>query len=152
MPTSELSVVNMDPEVPVPYAGEGILLDDFTSGTIDALVEAFVGSTLLHVEVRQLGGAAAVSSPDHGVLDAIEQPYVLFTFGLAPDPDAYAAVDRHVRQLIERVGPWDSGRRYLNFAESPMDPRSIYGPGYDRLRAVRAAYDPTGLFVPNHPV
>ena len=27
MPTSELSVVNMDPEVPVPYAGEGLLLD-----------------------------------------------------------------------------------------------------------------------------
>ena len=153
MPTSELSVVNMDPEVPVPYAGEGILLDDFTSGTIDALVEAFVGSTLLHVEVRQLGGAAAVSSPDHGVLDAIEQPYVLFTFGLAPDPDTYAAVDLHVRQLIERVGPWDSGRRYLNFAESRDGSRvRSTAHGYERLRGVRAAYDPTGLFVPNHPV
>ena len=32
-------------------------------------VEAF--GLLLHVEVRQLGGAAAVASPDHGVLDAI---------------------------------------------------------------------------------
>ena len=68
------------------------------------------------------------------------------------DRDAYAAADHHVRQLIKRVEPWDSGRRYLNFAESPMDPRSIYGSGYDRLRKVRAAYDPRGLFVPNHPV
>ena len=142
----------MDPEQPVPYAGEGVLLDAVTPGTIDAMVEAFVGSPLLHVEVRQLGGAAACSSPDHGLLDAIEQPYVLFTFGLAPDQDAYAAVDHHVRQLLTGVGPWDSGRRYLNFAESRMDPRSIYGDGLDRLRRIRSTVDPTGLFVPNHPV
>jgi FAD/FMN-containing dehydrogenase len=151
MPTSDLSVVNMDPEVPVPYAGEGMLLDAFTPETIDALVDVFVGSSLLHVEVRQLGGAAAVSSPDHGVLDAIEQPYVLFTFGLTPDPAIHAAVEGHVRSLVERMTPWDSGRRYLNFAESPIDPRSIYGPGHDRLKDVRARYDPTGLFLPNHP-
>jgi hypothetical protein len=152
IPTSELSAVNMDPEMPVPYAGEGILLEGVSSGTIDALVEAFVGSPLLHVEVRHLGGAAAVSSPDHGLLDAIEQPFVLFTFGLTPDPDVHAAVDHHVRHLLDGVRPWDSGRRYLNFAESRMDPRSIYGAGTDRLRGIRAAHDPGGLFLPNHPV
>ena len=152
LPTSELSVVNMDPEVPVPYAGEGLLLTDVSSGTIDALVEAFVGSSLLHVEVRHLGGAAAVSSPDHGLLDAIEEPFLLFTFGLAPDADALAAVEHDVRVLLERLEPWASERRYLNFAESRMDPRSIYGPGHDRLRQVKAAYDPAGLFVANHPV
>ena len=85
MPPSELSVVNMDPEVPLPYSGEGILLDGPPAAAIDRMVEAFVGSPLLHVEVRHLGGAAAARSPDHGVLDAIDQPFVAFTFGLAPD-------------------------------------------------------------------
>jgi hypothetical protein len=152
MATHDLSVVNMDPEAPVPYVGEGLLLDEASPVTLDTLVDAFVGSPLLHVEIRHLGGAAAISSPDHGVLDAIEQPFVLFTFGLTPEPDALVAVDEHAQGLLARVGPWDSGRRYLNFAESRIDPRLIYGRSYDRLRMVRAAHDPTGLFVPNHPV
>jgi FAD/FMN-containing dehydrogenase len=117
------------------------------------MVEAFVGTPLLHVEVRHLGGAAAIRSPDHGVLDAIDQPFVAFTFGLAPDADALAAVDRHVRVLLGALGPWDSGRRYLNFAESSMDPRSIFPvESYDRLQRAKARYDPTGMFMANHPI
>jgi FAD/FMN-containing dehydrogenase len=63
------------------------------------------------------------------------------------------AVDAHVHRLLEGLAPWDSGRRYLNFAESPMDPRSIYPvESYDRLVAAKARYDPTGVFLANHPV
>ncbi len=153
MPTSELSAVNMDPDFPLPYAGDGILLTDLRPATIDGLVEAFVGSPLLHVEVRHLGGAAAIRSPDHGVLDAIDQPFVTFTFGLTPDGEARAAVERHVGLLLGALGPWDSGRRYLNFAESAVDPRSIFPTeSYDRLRRAKARYDPTGMFLANHPI
>jgi len=153
MPASQLSVVNMDPADPLPYAGEGTLLTDLPVQAIDAMVDAFVGSSLLHVEVRHLGGAAAIRSPDHGVLDAIDQPFVCFTFGLAPDAGALAAVDRHVKVLIETLGPWDSGRRSLNFAESSMDPRSIFPvESYDRLERAKARYDPTDMFLANHPV
>ena len=153
MPSSDLSVVNMDPEDPLPYTGEGALLTDVPPEAIARIVEIFVGSPLLHVEVRHLGGAAATKSPDHGVLDSIDQPFVAFTFGLAPDPKAYAAVDRHARILLEALGPWDSGRRYLNFAESPMDPRSIFpAGGFDRLKRAKATYDPTNLFLANHPI
>jgi hypothetical protein len=117
------------------------------------MVQAFVGSPLLHVEVRHLGGAAAITSPEHGVLDSIDQPFVVFTFGLAPDADAVAAVDDHVRLVLEALRPWDSGRRYLNFAESRVDPRSIYPvASYGRLERAKARYDPTGMFLANHPV
>jgi FAD/FMN-containing dehydrogenase len=153
MPPSELSVVNMDPDFPLPYSGEGILLDDLPPAAIDAVVEAFVGSALLHWEARHLGGAAAVPSPDHGLLDTIDQPFVTFTFGLAPDADALAAVDHSVVRVLGSLAPWDSGRRYLNFAESAMDPRSIFGDaGYERLRRIKAAYDPDGVFLANHAV
>ena len=153
MPASQLSVVNMDPDDPLPYSGEGILLTDLPLQAIDPMVDAFVGSPLLHVEVRHLGGAAAIRSPDHGVLDAIDQPFVCFTFGLAPDAEALAAVDRHVKVLLEALGPWDSGRRYLNFAESSMDPRSIFPvESYDRLARAKARYDPTDMFLANHSV
>jgi FAD/FMN-containing dehydrogenase len=152
LPTSELSIVNMDPDQPVPYLGEGMLLDDYPPDAIDAMIGAFVGSSMTHVEVRQLGGAAAVSSPDHGVLDAIEQGFVMMSFGLTPDAEAQAVVEGEVRRLVASLRPWDSGRRYLNFAETPGDPRAIFGSAYERLRQIRATYDPNGLFVPNHPV
>jgi hypothetical protein len=153
MPTSDLSLVNMDPDFPLPYAGDGILLTDFPEAAIDTVVETFVGSPLLHVEVRHLGGAAAVGSPDHGALNRVEQPFIAFTFGLTADAEMKAAVEHQVELLLGRLGPWDSGMRYLNFAESAMDARKIFpAESYDRLREVKAAYDPTDMFQANHPV
>jgi hypothetical protein len=153
MATQDLASVNMDPDFPLPYTGEGLLLADFPNAAIDRLVAVFPGSPLLHVEVRQLGGAAARRAPDHGVLDAIDQPFVAFTFGLAPDADVRGAVDRATASVFEALGPWDSGRRYLNFAESRMDPLMMFPPeSYERLRAAKARYDPTGLFQANHSV
>jgi FAD/FMN-containing dehydrogenase len=153
MPTSELSLVNMDPDFPLPYAGDGILLDDCTPAAIDEMVESFVGSPLLHAEVRHLGGALHRGSPDHGCIDTIDQPFIMFTFGLAADAEMEAAVEHRVEHLIGKLAPWDSGRRYLNFTESRVDPRSIFPErSYDRLREVKARYDPEGIFVANHPI
>ena len=153
IPTTALSTVNMDPAFPLPYSGDGILLSDFPSAAIDAMVDEFVGSPLLHAEVRHLGGAARIGSPDHGVLDFIDQPFIMFTFGLALDPEMEAAVEHHLKHLLEAFAPWDSGRRYLNFAESRVDPRSIFPEeSYDRLCEVKARYDPNDLFLANHPV
>jgi hypothetical protein len=54
---------------------------------------------------------------------------------------------------IVRLGPWDSGRRYLNLAESQMDPRSIFSAaGYDRLKLAKKRYDPANMFLANHPI
>ena len=153
MPTSELSLVNMDPDFPLPYAGDGILLDAFTPAAIDVLVETFVGSPLLHVEVRHLGGALLSRAPDDGCLDTVEQPFLLFTFGLAADKATKAAVEHHTELVLERLRPFDSGRRYLNFTESRVDPSVFYSAeSYARLRALRARYDPGELFTANHPI
>jgi hypothetical protein len=153
MPTSELSVVNMDPDFPLPYAGDGALLDDLPVSAFDRLVEAFVGSPLLHVEVRQLGGAAAIRSPEHGVLDAIDQPFVTFTFGLTPEAEQVPAVEASVERVLAALRPWDSGRRYLNFAETRVDPRAIFpAESYERLLEIKARRDPDDRFRANHPV
>jgi FAD/FMN-containing dehydrogenase len=153
MPTSELSLVNMDPDFPLPYAGDGILLDDYTPGTVDATVEGFVGSPLLHLEVRHLGGALRRGSAAHGCIDTIDQPFIMFTFGLAADAEMHAAVEHQAQHVIEKLAPWDSGRRYLNFAETRVDPRTIFPEqSYERLREVKGRYDPQGVFVANHAI
>jgi FAD/FMN-containing dehydrogenase len=153
MPPTDLSLVNMDPEEPLPYDGDGILLDAFPAEAVEPLVKAFVGSPLLHAEVRHLAGALAVSSPEHGVLDAIDEPFVLFTFGLALDADMLSAVQDHAQRVLAAMAPWDSGRRYLNFAETRVDPRTIYpSVSFDRLMQAKARYDPTNMFRANHPL
>jgi FAD/FMN-containing dehydrogenase len=153
MPTSELSLVNMDPDFPLPYAGDGILLDDLTPAAIDTMVECFVGSPLLHVEVRHLGGALARAPERHGCVPAIEQPFILFTFGFAADAGMKAAVEGSVEHMLERFSAWDSGRRYLNFTESRVDARTLYPEAsYERLRELKARYDPQGMFVANHAI
>ena len=144
----------MDPEDPLPYTGEGILLDDLPAGG-DRPDGRRPSSGRRCSTSRSATSAARppADHADHGVLDAIDQPFVCFTFGLGFDAAMLEAVDAHVRRLLEGLAPWDSGRRYLNFAESPMDPRSIYPvEGYDRLVAAKARYDPTGVFLANHPV
>jgi FAD/FMN-containing dehydrogenase len=153
MPTSDLSLVNMDPDLPLPYAGDGILLDDLPPAAIDRMVESFVGSPLLHVEVRHLGGALRTVPERHGCVPVIEQPFILFTFGLAADVDMKAAVERSVEHLLEGFSVWDSGRRYLNFAESRVDTRLLFPEAsYERLCELRARYDPRGMFVANHAI
>ena len=143
----------MDPDFPLPYAGDGILLDAVTPAAIDVLVGTFVGSPLLHVEIRHLGGALLSSSPEHGCLETVEQPFLLFTFGLAADAAMKDAVEHHVELVLDRLGPFDSGRRYLNFTESRVDPSAFYADeAYARLRELRAQYDPGELFAANHPI
>ena len=153
MPTSDLSLVNMDPDFPLPYAGDGILLDDLPPAAIDTMVECFVGSPLLHVEVRHLGGALRSAPADHGCIPTIDQPFILFTFGFAADAEMKAAVERSVEHMLDRFSAWDSGRRYLNFVESRVDARSLFPEAsYERLRELRAKYDPRGMFVANHAI
>lgn len=151
IPPTALSLVNMDPDFPLPYAGDGALLSSASPDTIGALVDAFVGSPLLHAEIRHLGGAVAESAPHHGALDHVEQPFVFFTFGLAFDADLHAAVEQAVERVFAAIAPWNSGKRYLNFTEVRADSRTMFpAESYERLLAVKRAYDPDGRFIANH--
>lgn len=150
-PVTALSAINMDPAAPVPYYGEGIHLESLEAETVETVARLFVRSSLVHVEIRHLGGAVAARSPRHGALDAIDSPYTTFAFGLAPDPEARAAVAADLVALYEGLAPWDGGRRYLNFTESPVDLRAVFPErSYERLCALKARYDPAGRFRANH--
>jgi len=72
---------------------------------------------------------------------------------LAFDPEMLIAVEDHAQRILEAMAPWDSGRRYLNFTETRVDPRTIYPEAtFDRLLAVKQRYDPNDMFRANHPV
>jgi hypothetical protein len=84
IPPTSLTALHMDPEHPVPGAGDGGMLSDLTAEAIDAVVETVVGSPLLTFELRHLGGALAVAAPEHGALASLEGRFVYFGAGIAP--------------------------------------------------------------------
>ena len=156
IPVTALQRVHMDPEHPVPGLGDGMLLDDLSAASIDALVAAAgpgSGSPLLSVEVRQLGGAIARPAADGGAVSHFDADFALYAVGITMSPEQAAAVSAHVGLLHEALAPWASETTYLNFAETDIAGDRLFGPyAHHRLRAVKAAYDPADLFRSNHPV
>jgi hypothetical protein len=153
IPIQELSKLHMDPEGPAPGAGDGGMLDDVDGHLIDLFVEQVVGSPILSAELRHLGGAVARRDSRHGAIDAWEAPYAMYAIGVAPTPDARAAVEGAVARLRGTLEPWEAEHTYLNFADSRRKAASLFSSAsYHRLRRIKAIVDPTDLIRSNHPV
>ncbi len=156
IPVEQLSKVHMDPEDPVPGAGDGMLLSDFPEEAIDSLVRvagAGSGSPLLTLEVRHLEGELARPRPGNGVLSAIEARFAVFAAGIAATPEMGAAVRAHIELVQAALAQWDSGRDYLNFTERRERGQRFFGSkAFARLQAVKARVDPQDVFRSNHPI
>ena len=156
IPVERLSSVHMDPDRPVPGAGDGMLLGELDDDAIEALVAAAgadSGSPLLSVEVRQLGGAIARAQAGHGALASIDAGFALYAVGSAMTPDLRGAVRAHIEVVQSALGKWDAGRDYLNFTERRERPQRFFGhTTYRRLQAVKGQVDPEDAFRSNHPI
>ena len=153
IPVPELSRLHMDPEGPAPGSGDGGMLDDVDDHLIDLFVEQVVGSPILSAEIRHLGGAVARRDARHGAIDAWEAPYLMYAVGIAPTPEARAAVDGAVARLRDVLAPWEADHTYLNFAESRRQASSLFSSAsYHRLRRIKAIVDPGDLIRSNHPI
>jgi hypothetical protein len=108
IPVEQLKHLHMDPEHPVPGAGDGMLLRDFTDEAIEAVVAAAgpgSGSPLLSVEVRHLGGALGRMQPGHGALATIEAGFAMFAVGISMTPELGAAVRAHIEVVQAALAP-----------------------------------------------
>lgn len=156
VPPRMLSRLHMDPEGPTPVAGDSALLGNLPDAAVDAFL-AQVGpkeeSALLSAELRQLGGA--LSRPHHGggVTNRLDGQFMVFGAAVADSPESEAQGRADVTSLVESLHPWSTGRHYLNFAERPVDTESSYSErNWLALTRVKSEYDPTSMFVANHPI
>ena len=153
IPIEALSKLHMDPEEPVPGAGDGGMLSDVDSELIERVVANTVGAPLISVELRHLGGAVARPKPEHGAVAAFSAPFVMYAIGAAPTPEAEHAVAASVRALRDALAPWEAEHTYMNFAETRRDARSLFTEqAYHRLRRVKAKHDPANVIRSNHPI
>jgi FAD binding domain/Berberine and berberine like len=156
LPAPALSHLHMDPEHPVPGAGDGLLLDRLPAEAIDAVIRAAgpgTSSPLLAVELRHIGGEMKRVRPGNGALAAVDADYALFAVGMTPAPEAGPAVRTAVQAVKSAMSPWAARQMYLNLADTPRDPRSFWSPeAYERLRRIKAAVDPDDIIRSNHPI
>ena len=156
IPAAQLARLHMDPDGPVPGAGDGMLLDDLPAAAITALLATAghdTGSPLLSVEFRHLGGALSEITPQAGALASIEASYAMYAVGMAVTPDVKHAIENRVDLLRETLSPWQSRHGYLNFNDRPGDADRLFPhETYRRLQNIKAAYDPADLFLSNHPI
>jgi hypothetical protein len=151
-----LQRLHMDPESPVPGVGDGAFLAALPANAIDTLV-AMVGpgveTPLQSVEIRHLGGALAREAPGAGAQPKIEAQFVIFGGGITPSSDLVEAARTHARALKSALTPWRAGYDYYNFADTPVEAEIVLPfASYQRLREIKATYDPDQTIISTHPV
>jgi hypothetical protein len=155
-PPQAIAELHMDPREPVPSVSDSVMLGDLPAAAIDRLIAVAgpgSGSTLAVTDLRHLGGALRRAQPHHGALATLDASFMAFAVGKAFDePTTHASTER-LLQVSAALAPYDTGRRYANFAERRLDPARFYTPdAYRRLRVAKAAVDPGSLFRANHPI
>ncbi len=156
-PAAALQHLHMDPPQPVPGASDYTMVGDLTPEAIDDFVAVAgqkSGSPLLSVEMRPLGGVLAQPRDDHGARGSFDAGYILFAVGMAITPQMKAAVEAHARAVVDTMSPHRAADGYMNFAENSVAASDLFADdaAYARLRAIKAAHDPSDLFRSNHPI
>ena len=155
-PAASLVRLHMDPEGPSPFVSDSAMLGSLPEAGVEAFLEAVgpdAATSLLMAELRQLGGALARPHEGGGVLSHLEGQFLSFAGAVAATPEMGEEGRADAVRLTEALSPWDNGRPYLNFSETPVDVRSAYAEGtWKQLSGIRSAVDPNGTFVANHPV
>src|SRR5206468_1280092 len=151
-----LQQLHMDPDNPVPGKGVHMLLDSLPADAVDALVATAGAGTdtpLLSIELRHLGGAVGRAEAHHGAAAKIDAGFALVGVGMAMTPEMAAGIDAYKPRLRAALAPFCARSAFLNFEEDESDSAYLFDPAtYERLRAVKAQYDPSELFVSNHPI
>jgi FAD/FMN-containing dehydrogenase len=124
--------------------------DGLTDGAVDTLVEGTteVTSPYTSVVIEHLGGAINRVDADVTAYPHRDAGYSVNVFTRWADA---AEDDRHVgwtRSFFERLSPLLDDGVYVNFLgrEGRKRVRAAYGGNYDRLREVKARYDPENVF------
>jgi UDP-N-acetylenolpyruvoylglucosamine reductase len=154
VPPAALSEMHMDPIEPLPYISTHALLGELSPETVDAAV-AVAGSEespVVALEFRHTGGAAGRTAPGHGAIAALPGEYMAFALTPVFDPAAVPLMKAELARIDEALASQEVGR-YLNFQEQPHDMDAMFPAGtLDRLREVKAKYDPDEVIQANHEI
>ncbi|MBO3749489.1 FAD-binding oxidoreductase [Streptosporangiaceae bacterium NEAU-GS5] len=150
-PPGALGELAMDPPDPLPYWTTTALVDEMPSAVIERTARiSGAGSPLTMVQFRHMGGALARHEPGAGARATLPGHIAMFGLGVVPEAGAEPAVVAGLEALSGVFAPLRVGD-YPNFVEEPTDTSAFFDTDtWNRLRRVKALYDPGDLFRGNH--
>lgn len=147
MPSAALVQVHMDPPTPTPALSEHVVLGSFPAEAADAFVAAAATPGLFIQEIRHVGGAAARRPAHGGAIASLTGEFVAHTVAVVPVPEMAELAAGAVRAGLAATAPWEIASRSLTFVETAdYDRAAAFGASWERLRRLKAEYDPTGMF------
>ncbi|HYH58961.1 MAG TPA: FAD-binding oxidoreductase [Thermoleophilaceae bacterium] len=155
VPPAVLGDLAMDPPDPLPITSGHELLEELPASLIDEFLsiagpESDSGNSLTLFNLRHMGGALARKSPGAGARATLAGEVSLFVLGVVEDDEAARAVDGRIARLVAAAQPYRAGE-YPNFVEEPADASAFFDTEtWQRLREVKALYDPEDMFKGNH--
>ena len=149
LPITEFGTIHGDPTRPQPVSCGGAILPRWDDGAITILLDEIDAGAPHMLELRHMGGALA-RHPD--IADAVghrDAGFNIFTSAY-PGP-AFAHATELQTRMYQRLMPFTGGRGIYNFTANPdghsVDAHDVFDAAtLDRLRLVKASYDPDNLF------
>jgi FAD/FMN-containing dehydrogenase len=148
LPATEFDRIHNDPTAPGASWDGGLLLRSLDQETIDALLAVAgpgVATVVTAVELRHLGGALGREPAVPAAVPGRDGAFALFVVGVLA-PAVADAVPAAGAAVLDALRPWALPTNLVAFAGA-AGPAEVYGPDtLARLRRVKAAVDPTGVF------
>jgi FAD/FMN-containing dehydrogenase len=121
-------------------------------GTIEALLESEATRPSAHstIDVWQMGGAVARVGENETAHGNRSAPYLIGIEANWHHHEEDGANIAWSRKTYDDLAPFSTGGEYVNFPgfneAGDEGVRAAYGGNYDRLAAIKAKFDPAGLF------
>ncbi|GAA5052600.1 FAD/FMN-containing dehydrogenase [Thermocatellispora tengchongensis] len=153
---SELGDVCAEPVAPMPVKAAGRMLTRFDDLVLDRLLTAAgpqgVGP-LNSVQIRHTGGALARTPAVPSAAGSFPEPYLCNNVGVLATPETARLVAARDAEIAAALAPYTGERRPLTFMEAGDTAAAAFSPEtLARLREIKRARDPHGVFRGNFPV
>ena len=153
LPLADVARIHDDPEGPLPSWGWGALLgpiDGEFAGTLASRFHATAPVPFLGIELRHLGGAAAVDVEGGSAVGGRGAAFAIHVLGV-PDPSLFAdALPRAAEGFADAIRPWIAPATNIHWISHVPDAAEFataWPPAtLARLAEVRRRVDPHGVF------
>jgi FAD/FMN-containing dehydrogenase len=154
--STDMDSIHMDPVDPLATWEKGLLLSDVTEETVEALLAAAgpqVHLPLMIVELRLMGGQLARQPEVPNAVPGRGAAFAMLVIGPGA-PELAQVVPAAAKGVLGAMHPWKAPEGIVNFlgrVSGPEEVAAAYSLStLERLRTLKAAFDPAGVFSFGH--